>query len=79
MNIKILGTGCPNCRTLESRAKEAAFQLNLEANFEKVEDIEKIISYGIMKTPALVINENVVVSGRVPSVEEIKEILKNHS
>lgn len=79
MNIKILGTGCPNCRTLESRAKEAALQLNLEANFEKVEDIEKIISYGIMKTPALVINENVVVSGRVPSVEEIKEILKNHS
>lgn len=78
MTIKILGTGCANCRTLEARAKEAAHQLNLDATFEKVEEIDKIISYGIMKTPGLVVDEKVLVNGRVPSVEEIKTLLQEN-
>jgi small redox-active disulfide protein 2 len=75
MEIKILGTGCPRCRTLEQATREAVAQLGIEANILKEEDIMKIMSYGIMHTPALVVNEKVVISGRVPSVNELKEIL----
>ncbi|MBN2730319.1 MAG: TM0996/MTH895 family glutaredoxin-like protein [Bacteroidales bacterium] len=75
MEIKVLGTGCTNCKTLEKLAHTAVEQLNLDASIEKVEDIQKIMEYGIMRTPGLVINEKVVLSGRLPSLNEIKEII----
>lgn len=75
MNIKILGGGCANCKKLEENTLLALKELNLEATIEDVKDIETIIDYGVMKTPALVIDEKVKSSGRVLGVEEIKKIL----
>jgi len=76
MEIKILGTGCTNCHNLEKSARQAVAELNLDATVEKVEDISRIMGYGIMRTPGLVVNEKVMVYGRVPSISEIKEILQ---
>ena len=75
MIVKVLGTGCKNCKSLEANAKEAIEELGLDATVEKVEDMKGIMSYGVMRTPALVVDEKVKVMGRVPKVEEIKEIL----
>ncbi len=75
MTIKVLGPGCMNCRTLEKRTLEALGDLKMEATVEDVTDYQKIASYGIMRTPGLVIDEKVVVAGSVPPVEKIKEIL----
>ncbi|MFW5886905.1 MAG: thioredoxin family protein [Bacteroidota bacterium] len=75
MEIKILGTGCPKCKSLEKATLQAAGELNLDAEVKKVEDIQEIMGYGIMRTPGLVINGKVVVSGEVPKVSKIKEIL----
>jgi small redox-active disulfide protein 2 len=75
MNIKVLGPGCTNCKTLELRTKEALEELNLEATVEKVEDYQSIASYGILRTPGLVIDEKVASSGSVPTVQKIKEML----
>jgi small redox-active disulfide protein 2 len=79
MNIKILGTGCPNCRKLEVNTKQALEELKMEAVIEKVMEIQDIMSYGIMSTPALVIDDVVLVAGMVPGVEQIKEALTNHN
>jgi len=76
MVIKVLGTGCSNCKKLEAHAKEAVKELGIDAVVEKVENIQEIIAYGVMKTPALVVNEQVKVMGRVPSVEDLKQYLK---
>jgi small redox-active disulfide protein 2 len=73
MNIKILGTGCSKCKTLEKLTNEVVSENNITAEIDKVEDIVQIMSYGVMATPALVINEKVVISGRVPSKAEIKQ------
>lgn len=75
MNIKILGGGCANCEKLTENTKTALAELGKEATIEKVEDFGKIMSYGVMKTPALVIDEEVKISGRVASVEDIKKYL----
>lgn len=75
MNIKVLGPGCARCKTLEKLTRDAVAETGLQAEIEKVDDIYKIMSFGVMTTPALVINQKVVVSGRVPSLSEIKEIL----
>ena len=75
MIIKILGTGCPNCQKLEANVKQALAELKMEANIEKVTEIADILNYGVMSTPALVVNEKVAVSGRIPDVSEIKTIL----
>ncbi len=75
MEIKILGTGCPNCKALEKATINALAELDITANVSKVEDIMEIMKYGVVATPALVINEKVVIKGRVPSENEIKEIL----
>jgi small redox-active disulfide protein 2 len=75
MNIKILGTGCPNCLRLEQNTKQALEELNLDATVEKVTEIQEIMSYGIMSTPALVIGSEVVAYGRILEVEEIKKLL----
>lgn len=78
MNIKILGSGCANCLTLHKRTEEAIKDLNIEGMIEKVTDFQQIASYGIMRTPGLVIDEKVVMSGAVPTVEKIKELLLTH-
>jgi small redox-active disulfide protein 2 len=78
MLIKVLGPGCMNCKTLEKRTIEALQELNMEATVEKVEDYQKIASYGILRTPGLVIDEKVAMSGSVPTVEKIKELLLAH-
>ena len=78
MEIKILGTGCARCKTLENHTWEAAKEMELNALIEKVEDIQKIMEYGILRTPGLVINNKVVLSGQVPGVQEMKEILEKN-
>ncbi len=78
MEIKVLGTGCPKCKTLESRVHEALASLKIQADVQKEEDIMKIMEYGIMRTPGLVINNRVVFSGRVPSVNEIKDMINQN-
>ncbi|MDP4275744.1 MAG: thioredoxin family protein [Bacteroidota bacterium] len=74
--IKILGMGCCNCKNLEKATRNAVAELDIDADIEKVEDIQKIMGYGVMSTPALVINEKVALYGRVPSVPELKDIIK---
>ncbi|MCU0278283.1 MAG: thioredoxin family protein [Candidatus Nanopelagicales bacterium] len=75
MDIKILGPGCANCHRLEERTLEALSALDLDAQVEKVTDVGEIASYGIMRTPGLVVDDRVVVSGRVPTAHEIQELL----
>lgn len=76
MDIKILGTGCKNCDALEINVKKALFSENIEGNVLKVSDIPSIAKYGVMRTPALVINEKVLSYGKVLSKEEVIELLK---
>lgn len=78
MEIKILGTGCPKCKSLEKTTSEVVAQENIHATITKVEDIMAIMQYGVMTTPALVVNEKVEIKGRVPSHEEIRQILKKY-
>lgn len=75
MEIKILGSGCSNCKKLEANAKEAVKELNVEADITKVEDIKDIMKYGVMRTPAIVINEKVKMFGKVCTVDEIKKYI----
>ena len=75
MEIKILGTGCPKCKTLEKLTRDVVEQNGIDANVSKVEDIIEIMKYGVMTTPALVVNGKVEIKGRVPSSEEIKQVL----
>ncbi|MBP6871978.1 MAG: TM0996/MTH895 family glutaredoxin-like protein [Bacteroidales bacterium] len=78
MEIKILGTGCPKCKSLEKMAREVVEHNNINATITKVEDIMDIMNYGVMSTPALVVNEKVEIKGRIPSAEEIINILKKY-
>jgi small redox-active disulfide protein 2 len=73
MLIQILGMGCAKCAKLEERARRAAAELNLDARFEKVDDLQRIMAFGVMTTPALVVDGAVMAAGRVPMVEEIKK------
>lgn len=75
MNIKILGTGCPKCKTLEKLTREVVEQNGIDATITRVEDIVEIMKYGIMATPALVVDEKVEIKGRIPSIDEIKRVL----
>ena len=76
MEIKVLGPGCPKCDMVEKRVKSVLAELGLAGNIEKVSDIERMISYGIAATPALIINGRIVSAGRVPRVEDIKAWLR---
>ena len=75
-NIKILGTGCAKCKTTYDNVMKALQELGMEAQVEKVEDIMKIMSYNVLTTPVLMIDEEMKVKGRVADVNEIKELLK---
>ncbi len=75
MEIKVLGTGCPKCKTLEKITRETVEKLEIDAQISKVEDIVDIMNAGVMQTPALVVNGKVVLSGRLPSEKELTEIL----
>lgn len=75
IEIKILGTGCTKCISLEKLTRKVVEESGIEAKIEKVEDIMDIMAYGIMKTPGLVINGEVKVSGRIPSQKEITDLL----
>lgn len=75
MNIRILGTGCSKCDKLEKNTKEAIEELGLEATLEKVSDLKTMVSYGVMTSPALVVDDVVKAAGRALSVKEIKKIL----
>ena len=75
MIIKILGPGCTNCKNLERATREALEQLGLDATVEKVQDYPTILGYGVMSTPGLVVDDKVLVSGRVPKPAEIKQLL----
>ena len=76
-SIKILGPGCANCVNLEKQARQAVEQLGLDATIEKVTDYTEIAGYGIMRTPGLVVDEQVLVSGRVPKAAEIVQLLSS--
>lgn len=78
MEIKILGTGCPKCKALEKLTREVVEKNGFDASITKVEDIMDIMKYNIMTTPALVVNEKVEIKGRIPSAEEIKQILSKY-
>jgi small redox-active disulfide protein 2 len=75
MEIKILGTGCARCKTLENLTRDVVSRNGIDATIIKVEDIVEIMKYNIMTTPALVIDGKVVTKGRIPSAEEIKQLL----
>ena len=75
VKIEILGTGCPKCTQLAENAKIAAESLKIEFELEKVQDVNDIITYGVMMTPALVIDGIVKVVGKVPTVDEVKKLL----
>jgi small redox-active disulfide protein 2 len=73
--IQILGTGCPKCKALTQNAETAAKELGIEYQIEKVTDINEIIKFGVMAAPALVVDGQVKVVGKVPSPEQIKQLL----
>lgn len=78
MEIKVLGTGCAKCKSLEKLTQEVVAETGITVDIQKVEDILKIMQFGVMSTPALVINKKVVLSGRLPSAAELTEILINN-
>ena len=75
MHVKILGPGCKNCRNLEAHTRQALDSLGLDASVEKVTDYAEIAGYGVLATPGLVVDDRVVVSGRVPGADEIEALL----
>ena len=77
MEIKILGPGCARCSQLEQSVKDVVKELALDANIEKVKDIKRIIEYPILTTPGLVVNEELVCSGRVPTKAEVTQLIIN--
>jgi len=77
MNIKVLGPGCARCHALEKTVKEAVNELQVDATVEEVKDLKKILEYPILTTPGLVINEQVVSTGKVPTKGEVTQLIIN--
>ncbi|WP_103019923.1 thioredoxin family protein [Salinibacter altiplanensis] len=75
MDIKVLGTGCSSCQTLERRVREAVEQTGSDASVEKIEDMQQIMQYDVMSMPALVVDDEVEVTGQTPSVKELTDLL----
>ncbi len=78
MDIKVLGTGCTKCKTLEKVVREAVEEAGITATITKVEDIVEIMKFGVMTTPALVVDGIVEIKGRVPSKDEVKQVLAKY-
>ncbi|MBP6977389.1 MAG: thioredoxin family protein [Bacteroidales bacterium] len=78
MEIKVLGTGCPKCKSLEKNVREAVDELGIKAEITKVEDIIEIIGYGIISTPGLIMDNKIVSSGHLLSVNQVKEIIRKN-
>ena len=76
MKIEILGPGCPKCHNTEENVKKALSELNKQAEVIKITDINVMIDKGIMQTPALIIDGNIVMQGKVPTVEQIKQLIQ---
>jgi len=76
MKIQILGTGCPKCQKLTETAEAAAKDLGITCEIEKVKEINEIMRFGVMITPALVVDGEVKVTGKVPSVEDVRKMLQ---
>ena len=74
--IKVLGPGCPKCKTSYNNVVEAVKQLGIDAEITKVEDIEEMMKYNVLTTPVLLINEEIKIKGRIAQIDEIKELLK---
>lgn len=79
LTIKILGSGCSRCESLEKMTRNAVEEMHIDASIEKVGDIEEILKYSVLRTPALVINEKVILRGEVPGLIELKSLLHNIS
>jgi len=77
LSIKVLGSGCANCHKVEELAKQAIAQLGVEAKVELVSDMQEMMRYGVMSTPAIVINDKVVSSGRVPALSQVTTMITN--
>jgi small redox-active disulfide protein 2 len=75
MYIKLLGSGCPNCKRLEKLLLQAKQELNMEFTLEKVTKMDEIIQYGVMGTPALIVDDTLLFNGRVPNLKTLKELL----
>ncbi|MFW5861134.1 MAG: thioredoxin family protein [Spirochaetota bacterium] len=75
--IEILGTGCAKCNKLEETSEKAAQELGIEYTLKKVSDVKDIMKYGVMMTPALVVDGEVKVSGKVPSLDEVKKLMQD--
>lgn len=75
LTVKILGSGCANCKKLEAVAREAASRANVSAEFVKVTEMKDILAYDLLSTPGLVVNEKLVSSGRIPTVAEVQKWL----
>lgn len=77
MKIQILGTGCPKCKKLTEMTEKAAHDLNIDYELEKVTDIKDIMSFGVIGTPGLVVDGKVLLAGRVPTENALKDLLRN--
>ncbi|MCY6370191.1 thioredoxin family protein [Clostridium ganghwense] len=77
MQIKVLGMGCSNCKKLENNVKQAVKEMNVDAEVIKVENMKDIMAYGVMRTPAVVINEKVKSFGKVCTVEDVKKFIED--
>ncbi len=78
MDVKILGSGCNKCQALEDHTRQALLDLGIDTPIDHIRDAGEIASYGVMSTPALVIDDQVVVSGRVPSPDQIRTLIAAH-
>lgn len=79
MKLQVLGTGCSRCKTLTARVEEAMATLGVAATIEKVEDIQEIVKFGVMSTPALALDGKILFTGRVPTAREIGELIRAHA
>jgi small redox-active disulfide protein 2 len=77
VEIKVLGTGCPNCKKTKAVIAEALKEMNIEASIVEVQDIPSIMAYGVMSTPAIVIDEKVVSAGKVPAKSQVVALIRN--
>lgn len=75
MKLQVLGTGCAKCKALYANAREAVAALGIDADVEKIEDIQQIVKFGVMSTPSLAVDGKVKITGKVASVDEIKKLL----